>query len=150
MVAVIGEKVGFAAVNAGTEFGPVPLAARPIAGLLFVQVKVVPATGPVKLVAGAEAPLQYTWFAIGLTVTVGFTVTVYEEVVPAHPLAVGVTVMVAVIGEKVGFAAVNAGTELGPAPLAARPIAGLLFVQLKAVPATGPVKFVAGTETPLQ
>ena len=65
-------------------------------------------------------------------------------------VAVGVTVIVAVIGEKVGFAAVNAGTELGPAPLAARPIAGLLFVQVKAVPATGPVKFVAGTETPLQ
>jgi hypothetical protein len=56
MVAVIGAVPGFVAVNEGTF--PDPLAARPMAVLLFVQVNVVPATGPVKLVNGAVAPLQ--------------------------------------------------------------------------------------------
>ena len=67
-----------------------------------------------------------------------------------HPLADAVIVIVAVTGNRVAFAAVNDGTELGPAPLDASPIAGLLFVQVKVVPATGPVKLVAGAEAPLQ
>jgi hypothetical protein len=62
----------------------------------------------------------------------------------------GVTVIVPEIGFVVAFVAVNAGTVLGPAPFAARPIAVLLLVQVKVVPATGPVKFVAGAEAPLQ
>jgi hypothetical protein len=37
---------------------PVPLAARPMEGMLFVQVKVVPATGLVKVIAEVAAPLQ--------------------------------------------------------------------------------------------
>jgi len=47
---------------------------------------------------------------------------------PPQPDAVGVTVMVAVIGALVVLVAVKAG--ILPVPLAARPIAGLLFVQL--------------------
>ena len=58
MVAVMGVLVALVAVKAGMF--PFPLAARPIAALLFVQVNVVPATGPDKVVIGADAPLQYT------------------------------------------------------------------------------------------
>jgi hypothetical protein len=57
MVAVIGAVPGFVAVNEGTF--PDPLAARPMAVLLFVQVNVVPATGPASVFAAAVAPLQY-------------------------------------------------------------------------------------------
>jgi len=46
IVAVTGTNVGLVAVNAGIS--PVPLAARPIEGSLFVQVYVTPLTGLVK------------------------------------------------------------------------------------------------------
>ena len=74
MVAVIGAVVAFAAVKAGGL--PEPLAAKPTAILLFVQVKVVPATGPAKVVRGADAPLQKVWLATAVTVGVGLTVMV--------------------------------------------------------------------------
>jgi hypothetical protein len=48
--------------------------------------------------------------------------------VPVQPLAEGVMVIVAVVGAGVVFVAVNAG--ISPVPLAARPIAVLLFTQL--------------------
>jgi hypothetical protein len=54
---LIGAVVPFVAVNDGTF--PDPLAARPIAVLLLVHVKVVPETGPAIDVKGAVAPLQY-------------------------------------------------------------------------------------------
>jgi hypothetical protein len=56
IVAVIGAVPVFVAVKEGIS--PEPLAARPIAVLLFVQVKVVPATGPASVFAGTVAPLQ--------------------------------------------------------------------------------------------
>jgi hypothetical protein len=74
MVAVIGAEVAFAAVNDGMF--PDPLAARPMAVLLFVQVKVVPLTGPDKVVEVTLAPLQCVWFGTVVTVGVGFTVMV--------------------------------------------------------------------------
>jgi hypothetical protein len=83
-----------------------------------------------------------------LTVAVGLTVMVNVVGVPVHPFADGVTVIVAVIGEFVAFAAVNEG--MLPAPLAARPIELLLFVHVKDVPLTGPDKLVAGAITPAQ
>jgi hypothetical protein len=58
MVAEIGAVPVFVAVKADTL--PEPEAARPIAVLLFVQVKVVPDTGPATVVAEALAPLQIT------------------------------------------------------------------------------------------
>ena len=85
---------------------------------------------------------------IELTVAIGLTVIVNVEGVPVHPFAAGVTVMVEVIGEVVAFVAVNEGTL--PEPLAARPIAVLLFVQVNVVPLTGPDKVVAGVSTPTQ
>ena len=68
--------------------------------------------------------------------------------VPVHPFADGVTVMVAVMGEVVALVAVNEG--ILPEPVAARPIAALLFVQVNVVPLTGPDKFVTGAITPAQ
>ena len=56
IVAVIGAAVPFVAVNEGTL--PKPLAASPFAVLLFVQVNVVPLTGPEKVVIGANTPAQ--------------------------------------------------------------------------------------------
>ena len=74
MVAIMGEAVVLVAVKAGIF--PEPLAARPMAGLLFVHVNVVPETGPDKVVVTAASPLQKTWVLILLTVGVGLTVTV--------------------------------------------------------------------------
>ena len=56
IVAVIGAVVAFVAVKEGIS--PAPLAVRPIAVLLFVHAKVVPPTGPDRVVKGAAAPLQ--------------------------------------------------------------------------------------------
>ena len=67
---------------------------------------------------------------------------------PEHSFAVGVIVIVAVTGAAVLLLAVNEG--MLPEPLAANPIAGLLFVQVKLVPLTGPDKVVAGAPAPLQ
>jgi len=85
---------------------------------------------------------------IELTVAVGLTVTVNVKGVPVHPLAVGVTVIVAVIGDVVAFVAVKEGTL--PDPLPASPIAVLLFVQVNVVPVTGPDTFVIGAICPAQ
>ena len=85
---------------------------------------------------------------IELTVAVGLTVTVNVDGVPVHPFAVGVTVIVEVIGEVVAFVAVNEGTL--PEPLDPSPIAVLLLVQVNVAPLTGPDKFVADAVCPAQ
>ena len=86
--------------------------------------------------------------ATGLTVGAGFTVIVKVKGVPAQPLAVGVTVIVAITGTVPGFVAVNDG--IVPLPLAARPMVGSLFVQANVVPASGLVKAIAVVVAPLQ
>ena len=73
---------------------------------------------------------------------------VYVDVVPMQPLAVGVIVIVAVIGAVVAFVAVNDGTLIEP--LAASPMAMLLFVHVNVVPAMGPAKVVRGAIALLQ
>jgi hypothetical protein len=85
---------------------------------------------------------------IGLTVAVGLTVIIYVVGVPVHPFADGVTVIVAVIGDVVVFEAVNEGTS--PEPLAARPIAVLLLVQVNVVPLRDPDTLVIGATVPAQ
>ena len=81
------------------------------------------------MVAATEAPLHTTLFAIAFTVAVGLTVIVNVLGVPVHPLGVvGVTVIVAVIGDVVAFVVVNEG--IFPVPLTAKPIDGVLFTQL--------------------
>jgi hypothetical protein len=61
---------------------------------------------------------------------------------------VGVTVIVAMIGDVIALVAVNDG--ILPEPFAARPIAVLLFVQVDVVPLTGPDKFVMGATAATQ
>ena len=68
--------------------------------------------------------------------------------VPLHPFAAGVIVIVAVIGDVVALVAVNEGILFEP--LAARPIAVLLLVQVKVVPLTGPDRLVIGARAPAQ
>jgi hypothetical protein len=65
-----------------------------------------------------------------------------------HPFAVGVIVIVPVIGAFVRFVAVNEG--MSPDPLAARPIAGLLFVHVNVVPLTEPDNVVNDVTAPAQ
>jgi hypothetical protein len=68
--------------------------------------------------------------------------------VPTQLLAVGVTVMVAVIGALVALVAVK--VVMSPVLLVAKPIAALLFVHAKVAPATGDEKFIAPDAAPLQ
>jgi hypothetical protein len=78
----------------------------------------------------------------------GLTVIVKVCTEPVHPLAVGVTVIVAVTEVVPGLVAVNAA--MFPVPVAASPIEVLLLLQLKIVPLTDPVKLTAVVDVPLQ
>ena len=68
--------------------------------------------------------------------------------VPIHPLAVGVTVMVAVTVELVRLLATK--LAISPLPLAANPIEASLFVHAKVVPLTGLVKLMTVVFSVLQ
>lgn len=129
---------------------PVPLAARPMDVLLLVQVNVVPApTGLETTVTGTPMALHQAWLGIGFTVGVGFTVNVKVNGVPIQPFAVGVMVILELMGDTPGLVAVKAG--MSPVPLAARPMAVLVLVHKKVVAApTGLVTSVIGTEMLLQ
>ena len=66
---------------------PVPLAARPMLVVLFVQLYTVPGglvTAPVNTTAVVGAPLHTTWLATAFTVGIGLTVTVAVMAVPVH------------------------------------------------------------------
>ncbi len=109
---------------------PVPLAPRPMAVLLFVQLYTVPATVPVK-VCVTVAPAHTVWLAGWFTVGIGFTVIVNVIGVPGQVIVLvklGVTVIVAVCGTLVALMAVK--LAILPTPDAARPMLVLLFVQL--------------------
>jgi hypothetical protein len=119
---------------------PVPEAARPIDGALFVQLNTVPGTVPLKLVAATVLPLQTVWFVGWATVGVGLTVIVNVIGAPvqeAPALVEGVTVIVATTGVVLALVAVKAA--MLPVPDAARPIDGALFVQENVVPGTDPL-----------
>ena len=79
---------------------------------------------------------------------IGLTVTLNVAGNPTHPFATGVIVMVEVIGDVVEFVAANEG--MSPEPLAASPMAVLLFVQVNVVPLTGPDNVVNGATVPAQ
>lgn len=66
---------------------------------------------------------------------------------PVQPNTEGVTVIVAVTGTLVVLTAVNDG--ISPLPVAANPIDGSLLLQVKLVPLTAPVKFIALVAAPL-
>ena len=116
---------------------PVPLAASPIDGALLVQTKVNAPVGPVvgliKLITAVGCPLHNTWLATGFTIGVGFTVMVKVTGVPTQPPGpTGVTTIVATNGPLVALVVTNG--NISPVPLAARPMPGVLLVQLYTVP----------------
>ena len=142
-ITVIKAVMGVLAILTAVKEGilPVPLAASPIAGLLFIQLKLVPLTTPVKLTGLVGAPAHIDWLAGGVTLGVGFTVIVNVLGVPLQMPATGVTLMVATAFTLPLLTAVKAG--ISPLPLAASPMEGLLFVQLKEVPSTAPANAMA-------
>ena len=109
---------------------PVPLAPRPMAVLLLVQLYTVPATVPVKACV-TVAPAHTVWLATGFTVGIGLTVIVKVIGVPGQVMVLlkfGVTVIVATCGVVPALVATK--LAILPTPLAARPILVLLLVQL--------------------
>ena len=86
IVAVTGAVPAFTAVK--DAMSPEPLAARPIDGVLFVQLytTVPPVAGLLKLTAVVGAALQIVWLLITFTVAVGFTVMVNVLAVPGQEL----------------------------------------------------------------
>ena len=83
---------------------------------------------PVNVTASVVAPLHFVWSAGLVTVCVGVTVMTKETGVPEQSFAVGVTSIVPLIAAFVVLVTVN--EAISPVPLAANPIAVLLFVQL--------------------
>lgn len=145
IVATTGTVPPFTPANAAML--PLPLAANPIEGVLLVQLKVVPPTAPLNVIAVVLLPLQTTWLATAATVGVGLTVIVKLVGVPGHPLNTGVTVIVATVGTAPVFTPVK--TAILPDPLAPKPIEGSLLVQLNVVPTTAPLNVIAAVLFPL-
>jgi len=87
IVAVTGAVVAFVPLNEAIL--PVPLAARPIDVVLFVQLYTIvpPVVGLVKFTAVVGALLHTTWLATAVTVAVGFTVMVNVLGVPTQVTA---------------------------------------------------------------
>ena len=81
-----------------------------------------------KLITAVGDPLHNTCPVTGFTIGLGLTVIVNVIGVPEQPIATGVTVMVATSGPLVALVVTNGC--ISPLPDAARPMAGLLLVQL--------------------
>jgi hypothetical protein len=128
IVATAGVVPGFVAIKLGIL--PTPSGARPMLAPVCTQLYTIvpPVVGLLKLTAAVAVLLHTTWLVIGFTNGVGLTVMVKVIGVPGQPAAVGVTVIVATSGPLVGLVAMNDG--ISPLPAGARPIAGVLFVQL--------------------
>jgi hypothetical protein len=137
---------GFVNVWAMVEPDPAVAPVIPPAIVPIVHVNVL---GILAVRAILVALLEQTWAVLDVvTVGLGLTVMVYVIGVPGQPLADGVTVIVAVMGDEVPLVAVKDGTL--PVPDAPRPMAVLEFVHAKVVPDTGPVGTVAATTAPAQ
>jgi hypothetical protein len=140
ILAVTGTGPILFAIKAGIS--PVPFAGRPMDGILFVQVNVVPLNVGINVTPFVVSLLHTIWLA-GSTARSGdgFTVIVNVLGVPVQVRRVGVTVMVAVTG----MIPVLTGKKerIFPVPLAGIPIEGLLFVQLNATVPGVPVKVMS-------
>ena len=132
----------------------VPLAVNPDTPVVAVaaHAKVAPPTFDVSVTNVELAPEQMVWVN-GLLLTVGVGLTVIVNVIGA-PVQVfpafvydGVTVIVAVTGALVAFVPVK--LAILPVPLGARPMDGVLFVQLYTVPATDPLNTTEDVVLPL-
>ena len=84
IVAVTGKKPVLIATNGAIL--PVPVAARPMLGVLLVHayVTVPPVFGVVNVTAAVVAPLHKVWFATAFTTPVGLTVYVKVVGVPVQ------------------------------------------------------------------
>jgi hypothetical protein len=133
-VTVIVAVMALVKLLAVTKLGmlPIPVAAKPMDGLLFTQVYEVPATPLVNTIGNVVALAQCIWLEIAFTLPVGFTVMVNVLDVPTQLtpalVKVGVIVIVAVTGVLVTLVAIN--EAILPAPVAAKPIEGVLLTQL--------------------
>jgi hypothetical protein len=127
MVAVTAETVGFVPVKVGVP--PVPLAAKPIDVVEFVQAYVAPDGVLVKLTAPTLVPLQAIVLPIASTTGFGLIVISNSSGVALHPLAVAFTVMVPVIGVEELFVPVNDGM-VAVEPLPPKPMAVLELSQV--------------------
>lgn len=97
-------------------------------GCVAVQFKEAPAT-LLNVTKAEVSPEQMVWFGIEkVTIGDGFTVMVKFCDVPVHPLAFGVTLIVAVIGFTLVFFGIN--DVIFPVPFAAKPIAVLELVHV--------------------
>jgi hypothetical protein len=105
---------------------PLPDATKPMDASLFVHANVEPAVGLVKVMAVVVAPLHKVWSVTLSTEGAGFTVMVNVSTGPGQPLAVGVTVTVAVTGALPVFVAAKA--PILPLPDVAKPMEASLFV----------------------
>jgi hypothetical protein len=90
---------------------------------------------------GLMAPPHKLWLAGTVIIGVGCTVTEKFWEVPGHPLAVGVTVTVAVNAVLPLLVALK--EPILPVPLPARPMEVLLFSQLYVTPLTVLLKLIA-------
>ena len=138
--------VGLIIKNGATVFEP--SSGRPKVLVVADQVKVVPATGPLKVISGSVAPLQTLTTDGTIATGVGNTIMCIGFMPPVHPLANGVMTSVAVSILEPVFRAVNAG--MLSVPEAAKPMEGLLLVQVKLAPATGLASMSEGRCDPLQ
>jgi hypothetical protein len=133
-VTVIVAVTAFVKLFAVTKDGilPIPLAPNPMEGLLFTQLYVVPATPLLNTIGNVVALAQCIWFEIAFTFPVGLTVMVNVLDVPTQLtpafVNVGVIVMVAVTGVLLALLAIK--DAILPAPVAAKPIEGVLLTQL--------------------
>lgn len=129
MVAMIGFAVVLVAVKLGRL--PIPPVPNPILVVEFVHLKVVPVTLLLKMTAATEVPLQTVRLGRSLTAGVGLIVIVkvLGRPVQFNPLLVnlGTTLIVATMGTVLVLIAVNTGKL--SVPLAAKPMAGVEFVQ---------------------
>ena len=98
------------------------------------------------LLDGMVAPEHIAKLAGPLTEGKGLIVIVYVDAGPVQPFKVGVTVMVAVIGDVVLLLAVMPGTF--PLPLAESPIAVLELVQVYNAPDGVLLKLEGGMVAP--
>ena len=110
---------------------PVPLAAKPVAVLLFVQLNVAPEGELLKFIAETVAPEQIAWLEGKITEGVGLTVIVNEVPALEQLFNVGTTVIVETCCAET-FDAVIA--TILPVPVAEMPVAVLLFVQENVAP----------------
>lgn len=131
---------------------PLPDTAIPVTFtvLFLVQLYVVPLT-PLVSAMVLMGVLEHTVCDEGAATALGVGLTVIVNVlgVPVQEPDTGVTVMVAVTGAVPAFTAVKAG--ILPVPDAARPMDGVLLVQLYTVDgAVDPAKVIAAVDVPLQ